>query len=72
MQNQITRKDLYMNAMEMKPKKKRVSLTLDEDLILELQDLAEQNDRSLSQMINRCLRYYLSISEKNPDKHPID
>ena len=61
-----------MSTKETKPKKRRVSLTLDEDLILELQDLADQNDRSLSQLINRCLHYYLSISEKNPEKHPID
>ncbi len=58
--------------MEMKPKKVRVSLTLDEDLIKEMRDLADKNDRSLSQLINRCLRYYSAIAKKNPEKYPID
>lgn len=65
-------KEHQVSAMEMKPKKVRVSLTLDEDLIKEMRDLADKNDRSLSQLINRCLRYYSAIAKKNPEKYPID
>lgn len=43
----------------MKPLKKKVSLTLDEDIIEKLKVLAEDCDRSLSQYINLVLKEYL-------------
>ncbi len=43
----------------MKPLKKKVSLTLDEDVIEKLKVLAEDCDRSLSQYINLVLKEYL-------------
>ena len=48
----------------MKPLKKKVSITLDEDLVEKLKALAEDNDRSLSQYINRILKEYLKRRRK--------
>lgn len=39
--------------------KKKVSITLDEELIKSLKLLAEQNDRSLSQYINLTLKQHV-------------
>ena len=44
---------------KMKPLKRKVSLTLDEDVLERLRLLAEQNDRSLSQYINIILKAHL-------------
>lgn len=43
----------------MKPLKKKVSITLDEDIIEKLKELFEKNDRSLSQYINLVLKEHL-------------
>lgn len=43
----------------MKPLKQKVSITLDEDLILTLRELAENEDRSFSQYINLILKDFL-------------
>lgn len=43
----------------MKPLKQKVSITLDEDLILILRELAEEEDRSFSQYINLILKDFL-------------
>lgn len=49
----------------MKPLKEKVSLTLDENVILVLKELAEQNDRSLSSYINLVLKDHIEkISKK--------
>ena len=47
----------------MKPLKKKVSITLDEDLIEWLRIGAEENDRSLSQYINLILKAYMKKQE---------
>ena len=47
----------------MKPLKKSVSITLDEDILLKAKELAEASDRSLSQYINLVLRKHISIKE---------
>ena len=44
----------------MKPLKEHVSITLDNDLLEELRKLAEEDDRSLSQLINRILKAYVT------------
>lgn len=38
--------------MNMKPLKSKISIALDPDIIVDLKDLAEEDDRSLSQYIN--------------------
>ena len=43
----------------MKPLKKKVSITLDEDVIENLREEAENCDRSLSQLINLLLKEHL-------------
>lgn len=43
----------------MKPLKIKVSITLDEEIIKKIKELAEQNDRSFSQYINLILKEYL-------------
>ncbi len=44
----------------MKPLKNKVSITLDSDIIETLKNLAEEDDRSLSQYINLILREYIN------------
>ena len=43
----------------MKPLKSKVSITLDEDIIAIVKDLAEKDDRSFSQYINMVLRNWI-------------
>jgi len=43
----------------MKPLKSKVSVSLDEDIITQTKELAEQDDRSFSQYINLVLRQHL-------------
>lgn len=49
----------------MKPLKRSVSITLDSDIIEKLKELAEEQDRSLSQYINLILKKYLQARDKN-------
>ena len=43
----------------MKPLKKKVSITLDEDIIEKVKLLAEDQDRSFSQYVNLVLKEYI-------------
>lgn len=43
----------------MKPLKNKVSITLDEDVIEKIKQLAESDDRSFSQYINMVLKEHL-------------
>ena len=49
----------------MKPLKQKVSITLDEDLVIKLKELAEDSERSLSQYINLVLKKYVGQTEKS-------
>lgn len=44
--------------------KKKISLTLDEDVINEVRVLAEKNDRKLSRFVNIILKAYLKGKNK--------
>jgi hypothetical protein len=44
----------------MKPLKNKVSITLDEDVIERIKQLAESDDRSFSQYINMVLKEHLN------------
>lgn len=44
----------------MKPLKKKLSITIDEDIVVEIRELAEKDDRSVSQYINLILRAFLN------------
>lgn len=48
----------------MKPLKDKVSITLDVDVIKQVKELAENDDRSFSQYINLILKDYLKRSQK--------
>ena len=47
----------------MRPLKKKVSITLDEDVIEKIRLYAEETDRSFSQYINLLLRKHISARE---------
>ena len=49
----------------MKPLKNKVSITLDEDVIERIKQLAEIDDRSFSQYINMVLKDYLNKVDNN-------
>ena len=49
----------------MKPLKQKVSITLDNDIIPRLRELAEDCDRSLSQYINLVLKEHLKNLDEN-------
>ena len=51
----------------MKPLKSRLSLTVDDDILEELRTLAEEDDRSLSQYINRVLRAHVKKVSENAE-----
>lgn len=44
--------------------KNKVSITLDEDIIIKIKDLAENDDRSFSQYINMVLKEHIIKTEK--------
>lgn len=55
----------------MKPLKSKVSITLDEDVISKIRELAENDDRSFSQYINMILKEHVlkcSNNQKDTDK----
>lgn len=43
----------------MKPLKEKVSITLDSDVVAQLKELADEDDRSFSQFINKILKSYV-------------
>ena len=50
----------------MKPLKEKISITVDNDILEEARELAEQDDRSLSQFINIALKEYVKkLKKKN-------
>lgn len=49
----------------MKPLKNKVSITLDEDIIERIKQLAEDGDRSFSQYINMVLKEHLNTIEES-------
>ncbi len=51
----------------MKSLKEKVSITLDKDLIEEIKQMAEKDDRNFSQYINMILRNWIN-SQKNKEK----
>lgn len=55
-----------MNAKPMKPLKEKISITVDGDILEKARELAEMDDRSLSQFINIALKEYVKkLENKN-------
>lgn len=52
----------------MKPLKNKVSITLDGDIIEEIKELAEADDRSFSQYINLVLREHINSQKEEHQK----
>ena len=52
----------------MKPLKSKISITLDSDMIAILKQLAEEDDRSLSQYINLILKRYLKDMKEQENR----
>ena len=52
----------------MKPLKEKVSITLDGDIIQQIKELAEEDDRSFSQYINMILKEWMN--KENDDNRP--
>ena len=48
----------------MKPLKNKVSITLDEDIVQRIKELAEEDDRSFSQYINMVLKEHIITNKK--------
>lgn len=48
----------------MNPLKERVSLTLDENVIKAIKDLADQNDRSFSAYVNIVLKKHIEAQNR--------
>lgn len=48
----------------MKPLKEKISITIDEDLLKKIKNLAEEDDRSLSQYINIVLKQHIENKDK--------
>ncbi len=48
----------------MKPLKEKVSITLDSDIVKEIRGMAENDDRSFSQFINKVLKEYVNSKTK--------
>lgn len=55
---------LYMRCYTMRPLKKKISITLDEDILKNLKCLSEESYRSLSQYINLVLKEHLKNIKK--------
>ncbi len=49
----------------MKSLKEKVSITLDNDIIAKIKELAEKDDRSFSQYINIVLKEHITSNEKS-------
>ena len=54
--------------MNEKPLKSKVSITLDDNVIDKIKELAEADDRSFSQYINMILKKHISDSNENEKK----
>ena len=57
---QILIERIGKNFMKMKPLKEKVSITLDSDIVDKIKELAEQDDRSFSQYINKILKEHIN------------
>ena len=55
---------LYKVGDVMKPLKGKVSITLDDNVIEKIKELAEDDDRSFSQYINMVLKEWIKEKDK--------
>ena len=53
----------------MKPLKEKISITVDAQVLMEIKNLAEEDERSLSQYINLILKEHLRDKEYMKEEH---
>ena len=53
------------NGRKGRPLKEKISITLDEDVVAKTKALAEEDERSFSQYINRVLRVHILDCEED-------
>jgi len=53
----------------MRPLKEKVSISLDSDIVAQIKEIAELDDRSFSQFINLILRKYLASRQKGKQEN---
>lgn len=51
----------------MKPLKEKISITIDNDILMKLKERAEYDDRSLSQYINLVLKQHIRNIDQNQE-----
>ena len=51
----------------MKPLKEKISITIDNDILMKLKERAEYDDRSLSQYINLILKQHIRNIDQNQE-----
>ncbi|MDD3279444.1 MAG: toxin-antitoxin system protein [Lachnospiraceae bacterium] len=54
--------------MSDRPLKEKVSITLDSNIVADVRQLAENDDRSFSQYINMVLKYWITLNRKKIEK----
>ena len=54
---------MILMVIQMRPLKKKISITIDEDILEKVQEEAENDDRSLSQYINLVLKGHFDPPE---------
>ena len=52
----------------MRPLKRKISITVDEDILDNIKKLADENDRSLSQYINLILKEHLKSNKNSQEE----
>ncbi|MCQ2538077.1 MAG: toxin-antitoxin system protein [Lachnospiraceae bacterium] len=52
----------------MRPLKEKVSITLDSDIVQQIKEMAEADDRSFSQYINMILKEHVAVSADEESK----
>jgi len=57
------RNGAYFDMSVEKPLKKKVSITLDDNIVDKIQILADEDDRNFSQYINMVLRKHISLKD---------
>lgn len=56
---------IFLIGEIMKPLKEKISITIDSDLLKDLKNEAEKDDRSLSQFINLILRKFIKETKED-------
>lgn len=51
----------------MRPLKEKVSITLDSDIVQQIKEMAEADDRSFSQYVNMILKEHIAKSVSNEE-----